>query len=97
MAKNMRTCQTPVKFWGIYGTKKKTPEFSANRFPENPPVTKQTILSYFGAVYDPLGIISFTMAKGKHVYRQACNEKGTLKCRSLYKFERPCSLLGQDE
>lgn len=93
----MRTCQTPVKFWGIYGTNKKTPEFSANHFPENLPVTKKTILSYFGAVFDPLGIIYSTMTKGKHVYRQARDEKGTLKWRSLYAFGRPCSLLGQGE
>ena len=43
-------------------------EFSANHFPENRLVAKQTILSYFGAAYDPLEIISSTMAKGKHVY-----------------------------
>ena len=86
-------CQTPVKFWGIYGTKK-TPEFSANHFPENRPVTKQTILSYFGAVYDPLGI-------GK---RKACLStrlwwEGDIEMqKSLAKtFGRPCSLLGQGE
>ena len=47
---------------------------SANPFPKDQVVTKRTILSYLAAIYDPLGIISPTMAEGKHIYRQACDE-----------------------
>ena len=32
------------------------------------------MLSYLGTAYDPLGIISPTMAEGKHIYREACDE-----------------------
>ena len=52
-----------------------TLEFPAKPFAEDQPVTKRTILSYLGAIYDPLGIVSPTMAQGKHIYRQACDEK----------------------
>ena len=52
-----------------------TLEFPVKPFAEGQPVTKRTILSYLAAIYDPLGIVSPTMAQGKHVYRQACDEK----------------------
>ena len=52
-----------------------TLELLAKPFPQEHPVTKRTILSYLGTVYDPLGIISPTMAEGKHIYREACDEK----------------------
>ena len=52
-----------------------TPEPFAKPFPQEHPVTKRTILSYLGTVYDPLGIISATMAEGKHIYREACDDK----------------------
>ena len=52
-----------------------TPELLAKPFPSEHPVTKCTILSYLGTVYDPLGIISPTMAEGKHIYREARDEK----------------------
>lgn len=52
-----------------------TLELLAKPFPQQHPVTKRTILSYLGTVYDPLGIISPTMAEGKHIYREACDEK----------------------
>ena len=45
-----------------------TLEFPAKPFAEDQPVTKRTILSYLGAIYDPLGIVSPTMAQGKHIY-----------------------------
>ena len=51
------------------------PEPLAKPFPQEHPVTKRTMLSYLGTVYDPLGIISPTMAEGKHIYREACDEK----------------------
>ena len=37
--------------------------------------TKRTILSKLSGVYDPLGIMSPTMAEGKRIYREACDEK----------------------
>ena len=52
-----------------------TPEPLAKPFPQEHSVTKRTILSYLGTVYNPLGIISSTMAEGKHIYREACDEK----------------------
>ena len=53
-----------------------TLELSARPFPQEPPVTKRIIFSSLGTVYDPIGIISLTMAEGKHIYRDACDEKG---------------------
>ena len=41
---------------------------------EEEPVTKKSILSLLGSVYDPLGIISPTIVEGKHIYRKACDE-----------------------
>ena len=52
-----------------------TLELSLKPFPQEQPVTKRSILSYLGTVYDPLGIILPTMAEGKHIYREACDEK----------------------
>ena len=45
-----------------------TLELPAKPFPQKQPVTKRTILSYLGTVYDPPRIISPTMAEGKHIY-----------------------------
>ena len=42
---------------------------------EETPLTKRTILSQLGKVYDPLGIISATMVQGKRLYRDACDER----------------------
>ena len=39
------------------------------------PVTKKMILSQPGSIYEPLGILSPTMAEGKGKYREACDEK----------------------
>ena len=39
-----------------------TVELSTTPYPQEQPVTKRTTLSYLGTVYDPLGIISPTMA-----------------------------------
>ena len=38
------------------------------------PLTKRTMLSQLGRVYDPLGIVSPTMVEGKRMYRDACDE-----------------------
>ena len=43
--------------------------------PLNEPATKRSILRQLGRVYDPLGTLSPTMAEGKHIYREACEEK----------------------
>ena len=39
------------------------------------PVTKRTILSKLGTIYDPLGIISPTVVEGKYIYPDACDQK----------------------
>ena len=44
-------------------------------YSEEAPVTKKSIVSYLGKVYDPLGIASPTMAKGKRIFREACDEQ----------------------
>ena len=41
---------------------------------EETPLTKRTMLSQLGKIYDPLGIISATMVEGKRLYRDACDE-----------------------
>ena len=56
-----------------------TLELSPKPFPQEQPMTKRTILSYLGTVYDPLRIISPTVAEGKHIYREACDEKKSWK------------------
>ena len=52
-----------------------TLEIKIPPFSNDTPVTKKTILSHLGKVYDPLGILSPTMAQGKHIYRKAFDEK----------------------
>ena len=37
-------------------------------------LTKRTILSRLGKMYDSLGIISPTMVEGKNIFRNACKE-----------------------
>ena len=65
----------PSKILGhTWNKEEDTLKFPAKPFAEDQPVTKRTILSYLGAIYDPLGIVSPTMAQGKHIYRQACDE-----------------------
>ena len=67
----VRTCRILGHTWN---KEEDTLEFLAKPFAENQPVTKRTILSYLGAIYDPLGIVSPTMPQGKHIYGQACDE-----------------------
>ena len=52
-----------------------TLELTMRRFAEEEPVTKKTILSHLGGIYDPLGILSPTTVEGKRIYREACDEK----------------------
>ena len=66
----------PSKILGhTWNKEEDTLEFPAKPFAEDQPVTKRTILSYLGAIHDPRGIVSPTMAQEKHIYRQACDEK----------------------
>ena len=43
--------------------------------PDNQPLTKREILSQLASIYDPLGMISPTIVKGKQIYKDACDEK----------------------
>ena len=52
-----------------------TLEIKIPPFSNDTPVTKKTILSHLGKEYVPLGILSPTMALGKRIYREACDEK----------------------
>ena len=44
-------------------------------YPEREPVTKTNILSHLGGIFDLLGVISPTIAEGKRIYRDVCDEK----------------------
>ena len=37
-------------------------------------ITKRSIISMLGRIYDPLGLMSLTLAGRKHIYREACEE-----------------------
>ncbi len=39
-------------------------------YPEEMPVTKRSVISHLGKMYDPLGIASPTMAEGKRIFRE---------------------------
>ncbi len=68
--------ENPSKILGhLWNTQEDTLEIQVHTVPENESVTKRSILSLLGKVYDPLGIISPTMAEGKHIYRETCEEK----------------------
>ena len=54
--------------WDINGTN--VPSYQDDEL-----VTKRSVLSYLGRIYDPLRIISPTLAEGKRVYREVCKEK----------------------
>ena len=65
----------PSKIRGHVRNKQEdTLEFEAVTMPENQTVTKRAILSRLGRIYDPLGMVSPTMAEGKHIFRKACEE-----------------------
>ena len=66
----------PSKILGLNWDKRKnTLELTMRRFAEEEPVTKKTILSHLGSIYDTLGILSPTTVEGKRIYREACDEK----------------------
>ena len=66
----------PSKLLGYHWEKREdTLEIQHNAIPsEDAPVTKRTILSRLGSVFDPLGIMSPTLVEGKRIYREACDE-----------------------
>ena len=53
-----------------------TLELTMQRFTEEEPVTKKTILSHLGSIYDPLSVLSPSTVGGKRIYREACDKKG---------------------
>ena len=66
----------PGKILGHNWDKKEdTLEIQVQKSHEETPLTKRTILSQLGRVYDPLGIMSPTMVEGKRIYRDACDER----------------------
>ena len=65
----------PSKILGLTWDKKEDEIYiSVPEYPEDTKVTKKSIVSHLGKVYDPLGIVSPTMAEGKRIYREACDE-----------------------
>ena len=65
----------PSKILGLAWDKKEDELYiSAPEYPEGAKVTKKSVVSHLRKVYDPLGIVSPTMAEGKIIYCEACNE-----------------------
>ena len=64
-----------VIFGYVWDKKQETLEIQAPEMPLNEPATKRSILRQLGRVYDPLGILSPTMAEGKHIYRETSEER----------------------
>ena len=52
-----------------------TLEVTVPSYQDDELVTKRSVLSHLGRIYDPLGIISPTLAEGKRIYREVCEEK----------------------
>ncbi|CAB4012790.1 Hypothetical predicted protein, partial [Paramuricea clavata] len=54
-------------------------------FPSDPPATtKRGMLSKLARVYDPLGLASPITVSGKMVYRDVCDSKASLGCRTQW-------------
>jgi hypothetical protein len=67
--------QNPSKILGLVWDKKEDVlHISAPEYPSNAKVTKKSMVSHLGKVYDPLGVVTPTMAEGKRIYREACDE-----------------------
>ena len=65
----------PSKILGLAWDKKEDELWiSVPEYSQETKVTKKSIVIYLGKVYDPLGIVSPTMAEGKRIYREACDE-----------------------
>ena len=66
----------PSKILGLGWDKQNdTIEVTIPQQVEEEHVTKKTILSHLGSIYDPLGILSPTTVEGKRIYREACDKK----------------------
>ena len=66
----------PSKILGLSWEKQNdTLELTMRRFTKEEPVTKKSILSHLGSIYDPLGMLSLTTIEGKRICREACDEK----------------------
>ena len=66
----------PSKILGLSWDKQNdTLKLTMRRFTKEEPVTKKSILSHLGSIYDPLGMLSPTTVEGKRIYREACDEK----------------------
>ena len=66
----------PTKFMGHKWEKhEETLEVTVSSYQDDELVTKRSVLSYLGSIYDPLGIISPTLAEGKRIYRAKCVKK----------------------
>ena len=59
----------PSKILGLTWDKKED-----EMYPQETKVTKKTIVSHLGKIYDPLSKVSPTMAEGTRIYREACDE-----------------------
>ena len=46
-------------------------------FPKSKLVTKKAVLSHLASIYDPTGILSPSLATGKNIYREVCEEKAS--------------------
>ena len=67
--------QNPSKVLGhIWDKENDTFEVQIPKQAEEQTVTKRSILSKLGSVYDPLGLMSPTLVEGKRIYREACEE-----------------------
>ncbi len=65
----------PSKILGLVWDKKEDVlHISAPEYRNNAKVTKKTLVSHLGKVYDSLGVVTPTMAEGKRIYREACDE-----------------------
>eukprot|EP00794_Sanderia_malayensis_P002861 gene2861-3307_t len=67
--------KNPTKILGhTWDKREDTLEIVIDEIDTSSPVTKASILSQLGKIYDPLGIISPTLVEGKRIYRDACDE-----------------------
>ena len=67
--------ENPSKFLGhIWDKENDTFEVQIPKQAEDHAVTKRSILSKLGGIYDPLGLMSPTLVEGKRIYREACEE-----------------------
>ena len=81
--------QNPSKILGLRWDKKEdTIEIQFPTFQGDKKVTKKSIWSHLGSIYDPLGITSPTLAEGKRIYREVCDEKRQWEAEVSTSLER---------